>query len=148
MPAAGTQSDTGASRCAGRGRGMIAGGLRMAQGDVLRSKKREYREPATGVKVAQLTDAPCHNVHPYYNQEGFVGGSERYVFASNRSGIGQIYSVETGSGKIVQLTDSEDPPDGSDGNASQKVSRRRMFSATRCEFCAPNWSSALTTLQR
>ena len=82
----------------------------MAQGDVLRSEKREYREAATGVRVVQLTDAPCHNVHPYYNQEGFVGGSERYVFASNRSGKGQIYAVETGSGKIVQLTDSEEPP--------------------------------------
>ena len=82
----------------------------MAQGDVLRSEKREYREPATGVKVVQLTDAPCHNVHPYYNQEGFVGGSERYVFASNRSGKGQIYAVETGSGKIVQLTASHEPP--------------------------------------
>ena len=42
----------------------------MAQGDVLRSEKREYREAATGVRVVQLTDAPCHNVHPYYNQEG------------------------------------------------------------------------------
>jgi hypothetical protein len=82
----------------------------MAQGDVLRSEKREYREPATGVKVVQLTDAPCHNVHPYYNQEGFVGASERFVFASNRSGIGQIYAVETGTGKIVQLTDSAEPP--------------------------------------
>ena len=82
----------------------------MAQGDVLRAEKREYREPATGVRAVQLTDAPCHNVHPYYNQEGFVGGSERYVFSSNRSGKGQIYSVETGSGRIVQLTDSEDPP--------------------------------------
>ena len=82
----------------------------MAQGDVLRSEKREYREAATGVRVVQLTDAPCHNVHPYYNQEGFVGGSERFVFASNRSGIGQIYAVETGTGRIVQLTDSADPP--------------------------------------
>ena len=82
----------------------------MAQGDVLRSEKREYREPATGVKVVQLTDAPCHNVHPYYNQEGFVDGSERYVFSSNRSGIGQIYAVEIASGAIVQLTDSDEPP--------------------------------------
>ena len=82
----------------------------MAQGDVLSSEKREYREPATGVRVVQLTDAPCHNVHPYYNQEGFVDGSGRYVFSSNRSGIGQIYAVEIASGRIVQLTDSDDPP--------------------------------------
>lgn len=82
----------------------------MAQGDVLRSEKREFREPATGARVVQLTDARCYNVHPYYNQEGFVGRSERFVFASNRSGSGQIYAVETASGAIVQLTDSADPP--------------------------------------
>lgn len=82
----------------------------MARGDVLPSEKREYREPSTGVQVVQLTDAPCFNVHPYYNQEGFIDGSERFVFASNRSGIGQIYAVELRSGTIVQLTDSKDPP--------------------------------------
>ena len=82
----------------------------MAKGDVFASEKREYREPATGVKVVQLTDAPCHNVHPYYNQEGFFDNSGKYLFASNRSGKGQIYAVEIASGKIVQLTASSDPP--------------------------------------
>ena len=82
----------------------------MAKGDVLPSEKREFSDPATDVRVIQLTDQPCANTNAYYNQEQFIGGSERFVFTSNRTGTQQLYTVEVASGKIVQLTD--DAPSG------------------------------------
>ncbi len=79
----------------------------MAKGDVHPSEKREFSDPATDVRVIQLTDQPCVNTSAYYNQEQFIGGSERFVFISNRSGESHLYTVEVASGKIVQLTDEE-----------------------------------------
>ncbi len=79
----------------------------MAKGDVYPSEKQEFSDPATDVRVVQLTDQPCANTNAYYNQEQFIGGSERFVFTSNRTGTQQLYTVEVASGKIVQLTDDE-----------------------------------------
>ena len=84
----------------------------MARGDVFPSEKREFSDPATDVRVIQLTDQPCANTNAYYNQEQFIGGSERFVFTSTRSGTQQLYTVEVSSGKIVQLTDADEPSGG------------------------------------
>ena len=78
----------------------------MAKGDVFTSEKKEFRSPETGARVIQLTDTACHNVNSYYNQNGFIGGSEAYVLASNRSGQKELYLVEIATGKIVQLTET------------------------------------------
>ena len=84
----------------------------MAKGDVLPSEKTEIKQPETGVRVIQLTSAACKNTAAYYNQEQFIHGSERFVFFSNRTGSGQIYTVEVDSGKIVQLTDHDEEISG------------------------------------
>lgn len=81
----------------------------MAKGDVYPSEKRGFKEAATGVRVVQLTNKPCVNLNAYYNQEQFIGGSEQFIFVSNRGGTMQLYSVEVDSGKITQLTDSDEP---------------------------------------
>ena len=80
----------------------------MAKGDVQSSEKIEFKAPETGARIIQLTDTACYNSNPYYNQNGFVGGSEAFVIASNRSGRKELYLVEIATGKIVQLTETPD----------------------------------------
>ena len=85
----------------------------MARGDRLPSEKRTFTQPETGVRVLQLTDAPCRNQNAYYNEEPFAASSESLVFRSDRTGRRQLYSVEIESGRIVQLSDA--PDDGVGG---------------------------------
>ncbi len=79
----------------------------MAKGDVFPSEKRAFTEPSTGVHVVQLTDHPAYHANPYYNEQAFIGDSERYVFRSNRAGAmgGELFMVEVKTGRIVQMTE-------------------------------------------
>ena len=76
----------------------------MAQGDILHSERRTFTQQETGVCVVQLTDAACKNVNAYYNHEQFIG--DHLIFHSDRTGVRQIYKVDTETGRIVQLTDA------------------------------------------
>jgi len=71
------------------------------------SEIREYRDPDTGARVRQLTGDGSDNVHLYFTSESFVGGSDRVVFGSNRSGRFQLYLLEIKDRRLVQLTDGE-----------------------------------------
>lgn len=86
----------------------------MGKGSVLPSEMSSAKQPETGVRILKLTDAGCRNVHAYYNHEQFLNDSTSLVFHSDRSGLRQLYTVDIGSGKIVQITDA---PEGVGGYA-------------------------------
>jgi len=71
------------------------------------SEVKEYRDADTGARVMQLTGGDSDNVHLYFTSESFIGGSERLVFGSNRSGRFQFYLLEIRERKLVQLTGGE-----------------------------------------
>lgn len=68
---------------------------------------KEFRDPDTGARVMRLTGDGSDNVHLYFTSEAFIGGSDRTVFGSNRSGKFQYYLLEISERKLVQLTDGE-----------------------------------------
>jgi oligogalacturonide lyase len=97
----------------------------MSKGDVLPSEKREFTQPETGVRVIQLTDAPCRNTNAYYNDEQFTADGDTFVFRSDRTGERQLFAVDTDSGRIVQLTEASG--DGVGGWSVHAASRRVFF---------------------
>jgi len=66
---------------------------------------RHLKAPETGRAAIQLTagDAFCYPL--YYFIPSFTPEEDRMVFHSERSGSVQLYSMDTTSGKITQLTD-------------------------------------------
>ena len=108
----------------------------MAKGDLFPSEKQEFKDPATDVRVVQLTDQPCANSNAYYNQEQFIGGSETIRFRRRTApGQQQLYTVEIASGRIVQLTD-EEPSGGftvDSGRGIVYFGRERQFFALDVE---------------
>jgi oligogalacturonide lyase len=68
---------------------------------------REARDPDTKARLLYLTGGSSDNVHLYFTSESFVSGSDSIVFGSNRSGRYQMYMLEIGKRRIVQLTDRE-----------------------------------------
>ena len=88
------------------------------------TEKRSFTQPETGVRVIQLTDAPCSNTNAYYNDEQFTADGDTYVFRSDRTGARQLFAVDIGSGRILQLTDA---PDDGVGGWTVDAERRRVF---------------------
>jgi len=70
---------------------------------------KESKDEETGARVRRLTADGSDNVHLYFTSESFIGGgSDRVVFASNRSGKFQYHLLEIAAGRLVQVTDGQD----------------------------------------
>jgi oligogalacturonide lyase len=71
---------------------------------------KESKDPETGARVRRLTADGSDNVHIYFTSESFLadGGSDKVVFASNRSGRFQYHLLDISDARLVQLTDGED----------------------------------------
>ncbi len=80
----------------------------MARGDITQAQGEEYRDEETGAVVRRLTGDGSDNHHLYFTSTSFVGEGEAVVFSSDRSGSSQLYMLEVGSGKIVQLTEAKE----------------------------------------
>lgn len=75
----------------------------------VRSEIQESKDEQTGARVRRLTADGSDNVHLYFTSESFLaGGSNRVVFASNRSGKFQYHLLDIPAGRLVQVTDSEE----------------------------------------
>ncbi len=84
------------------------GGRRGATQDVA-SEIEEHKDEETGARVRRLTADGSDNVHIYFTSESFVGGgSDRVVFASNRSGRFQYHLLEIPARRLVQVTDGKE----------------------------------------
>jgi oligogalacturonide lyase len=69
---------------------------------------REHRDDETGARVRRLTADGSDNVHIYFTSESFVGdGSDRVVFASNRTGRFQYHLLDIPAARLVQVTDAD-----------------------------------------
>ncbi len=66
------------------------------------------RDRATGAAVLRLTSAPCVNHHTYFLNPSLTPDEGALLFASNRTGAWQLFSVEPfPHGEIRQWTDGE-----------------------------------------
>lgn len=72
------------------------------------SEVKDYKDQETGARVMLLSGGGSDNVHLYFTSEGFVEGSDRVVFGSNRTGKFQLYVMDIRAKKLTQLTDGED----------------------------------------
>jgi oligogalacturonide lyase len=70
---------------------------------------KESKDPETGARVRRLTANGSDNVHIYFTSESFLAesGSDKVVFASNRSGRFQYYLLDIPEARLVQLTDGD-----------------------------------------
>ncbi len=73
------------------------------------------KDPVSGATVHQLTNYKGHSHHSYFTYPGWIDGGRKIIFSSDRENRGNLYSVDLGSGEIVQLTDL-DPAGGEPGN--------------------------------
>lgn len=77
----------------------------MARGDVVAVEYQQTTDPHTGVEVTRVTDDAGDTHFPYFTQTVFDEPSGMLLLSSNRTGAWQVYGLEIGSGKLVQLTD-------------------------------------------
>jgi len=70
---------------------------------------KESKDPETGARVRRLTADGSDNVHIYFTSESFLadGGSDKLIFASNRSGRFQYHLLDIPTARQVQLTDGD-----------------------------------------
>jgi len=107
----GTNVDKGPARAQGP---FVQTNLKSASGrgatQHLRDEIKESKDPETGARVRRLTANGSDNVHIYFTSESFLadGGSDKVVFASNRSGRFQYHLLDISDARLVQLTDGED----------------------------------------
>jgi oligogalacturonide lyase len=73
------------------------------------SEIKESKDPETGARVRRLTADGSDNVHIYFTSESFLadGGSDKVIFASNRSGRFQYHLLEIPGARLLQLTDGD-----------------------------------------
>lgn len=78
------------------------------KGSRLPSEFVRETDEATAAAVWRLTRAPCINHHAYFLNASLTPDEEVLIFASNRGGAWQLYSVEPfPQGEIRQWTDGE-----------------------------------------
>lgn len=70
---------------------------------------KNWEDPETGRTIRQFTSSPANNYPLYYFIPSLTPGEDRLVFHSERTGSLQLFSLETDSGEIVQLTDGRTP---------------------------------------
>ena len=74
------------------------------------SEKYEYVDKQTGAKVTRLTGTYSNSNHLYFTNNSFFNEGKSIVFASERDGTPNLYSLELESGIIKQLTDLPKKP--------------------------------------
>lgn len=64
-----------------------------------------YADPATGVRIHQITNHPSINHLSYFLQSSFTLDAKQLIFTSYRAGDAQLFAAGFPDGDIVQLTD-------------------------------------------
>ena len=70
---------------------------------------RTYTDSVTGADVTRVTSSRAHDHHCYFTRSGWYDGGDRLLFASDRSGAPDLYSLDVDRGRITQLTDLPSP---------------------------------------
>ena len=72
------------------------------------SEKFTYTDIQTGAEVIRLTSLRTNSNHLYFTNNCFFDDGRSLVFASDRSGVPNLYTLELESGAIEQITDLPD----------------------------------------
>ncbi|MGH9628240.1 MAG: hypothetical protein ACRD7E_07870 [Bryobacteraceae bacterium] len=70
-------------------------------------ERSEFRDPATGARVHQITNHPSINHPTYFLQSSFLPGDESLIFTSYRTGSAQLFQAAFPSGELRGLTSGE-----------------------------------------
>ncbi len=76
----------------------------------MKSEKKVYKDPSSGVPVTQLTDYKGHSHHFYFTNPGWYESGRKLLFSSDRNNRTNLFGVDLESGEIEQLTDLEPVP--------------------------------------
>lgn len=76
----------------------------------MKSEKKNYKDPTSGVEVTQLTDYKGHSHHFYFTNPGWYAGGRKMLFSSDRQNRTNLFGVDLHTGEIEQLTDLEPVP--------------------------------------
>ena len=77
----------------------------MSIGDAFPSELKRYADSASGRSVTQYTSADANSYPLYYFIPSHTRDGRHLVFHSERTGYVQLYSLDTQTGEIIQLTD-------------------------------------------
>jgi oligogalacturonide lyase len=73
----------------------------------MRSERKTYIDPCSGVEVTQLTDYKGHSHHFYFTNPGWYENGRKLLFSSDRNNRTNLYGIHHETGEIEQLTDLE-----------------------------------------
>jgi oligogalacturonide lyase len=71
----------------------------------MKSEKKTYKDPCSGVRVTQLTDYKGHSHHLYFTNPGWYAEGTTLLFSSDRNNRTNLYGLDIRTGEIEQLTD-------------------------------------------
>jgi len=78
----------------------------MAKGDVLQNNRTVFTDEKTGREVWQMTSWPeCHCLATYMYLKAFTKDGKYLAFASDRTGVYELYRLTIETGETRQLTD-------------------------------------------
>ena len=73
----------------------------------MKSEEKTYVDRASGVEVTQLTDYKGHSHHFYFTNAGWYAQGRKLLFASDRSGYGNVYRVPLVAFDSLPLADPQ-----------------------------------------
>ena len=76
----------------------------------MKSEKKTYKDPDSGVTVTQLTDYKGHSHHFYFTNPGWYDNGRKMLFSSDRNNRTNLFSICMETGEIEQFTDLEPVP--------------------------------------
>ena len=65
-----------------------------------------YPDPLTGREVTRFTSSSATDQHPYFTGPAVTQDGRRLVLISERTGDPNLFSLDTGTGEMLQLTDN------------------------------------------
>jgi len=77
-------------------------------GSTVKIKYLNYKDKATGVTVARLSDCKGDTIHPYFTQNLMSDDGDIILLVSNRTGWWQLYRLNIPDGELIQLTEDAD----------------------------------------
>jgi len=77
------------------------------KGSVIHHTPIKQKDPITGVTVTQLSDDQGNTNHSYFTMPSIDRENRFVVCNSDRTGTSQIYTLELGSGTMVQITEEK-----------------------------------------
>src|SRR5262249_14118158 len=88
-------------------------------------ERQAYLDPATGVRVWDLTKPPYFADNLYFHFSNFTAHNRFLIFVSERGGSRQLCRCEVATGRIVQLTD--DPTIHAATGCPDPTNPRRLY---------------------